>query len=50
MRIILELILLALGTIIGAFSVEHRRLPGGIAEWAVWILDALIIVLRVAGV
>ncbi len=50
MRIMLEVILLALGTIIGAFSIENRRLPGGIAEWVVWILDALIIILRIAGV
>lgn len=49
MRITVELILMVLGAITIAFSIENRRLPRGILEWAVWGLDVLIIILRLAG-
>ena len=50
MRVAVELILMVLGAITLAFSIEQRRLPGGLLEWAVWILDVLIIALRLAGI
>ena len=47
MRTAAELLLLILGAVILAFSINQRRLPRGIIEWAVWILDIVIIALRI---
>jgi len=50
MRTVVEIILLFLGMITLAFSIQHRRLPRGVVEWLVWIADIAIIFLRVAGI
>ena len=49
MRIVVETVLLFLGMLTLAFSIRQRRLPRGIIEWAVWIIDIAIIALRAAG-
>ena len=48
MRTAAELLLLILGAAILAFSISQRKLPRGIIEWAVWLLDIAIIALRLA--
>ena len=50
MRTVLEIILLSLGMITLAFSIQHKRLPRGIVEWIVWIADIVVIILRATGI
>ena len=50
MRMAIEMMLLILGAVVAAYSVTHRVLPRGVLEWGIWLADAVIIVLRFAGV
>ena len=49
MRVLIELVFLILGAIMLAFSIKQRRLPRGVLDRAVWILDILILSLRFIG-
>ena len=49
MRVLVELVFLILGAIMLAFSIKQRRLPRGVLDRAVWILDILILSLRFIG-
>ena len=49
MRMVIELILLLLGALTAAFSINNRRLPRGVIEWGIWIADIVIIVMRFSG-
>lgn len=45
--IILKGFLLVLGGIIALLCVKARKLPSGLLEWLIWLVDAFIIITEV---
>lgn len=45
--IIFKGLLLILGGIIALLSIKARKLPSGLLEWLIWLVDAFIIITEV---